>query len=86
MPIKPILVNPESKNDIEFGIQKIAEIALRGIAPGKNDPETAIACIEHLAQILTKIGKSHSPSPYHRDRKNQIRIVLPKPTFTDYLV
>jgi uncharacterized membrane protein len=75
----------ESKNDIEFGIQKIAEIALRGIAPGKNDPETAIACIEHLAQILTKIGKSHSPSPYHRDRKNQVRIVLPKPTFTDYL-
>jgi uncharacterized membrane protein len=75
----------ESKNDIEFGIQKIAEIALRGIAPGKNDPETAIACIEHLAQILTKIGKNHSPSPYHRDRKNEIRIVLPKPTFTDYL-
>lgn len=75
----------ESKNDIEFGIQKIAEIALRGIAPGKNDPETAIACMEHLAQILTKIGKNHSPSPYHRDSGNQIRIVLPKPTFTDYL-
>ncbi|MGG4489799.1 DUF2254 domain-containing protein [Metabacillus idriensis] len=75
----------ESKHDIEFGIQKLAEIALRGIAPGKNDPETAIACIEHLAQILTKIGKNHSPSPYHRDSKNQIRIVLPKPTFTDYL-
>lgn len=75
----------ESKNDIEFGIQKIAEIALRGIAPGKNDPETAIACMEHLAQILTKIGKNHSPSPYHRDSQNQIRIVLLKPTFTDYL-
>lgn len=53
----------ESKNDIEFGIQKLAEIALRGIAPGKNDPETAIACIEHLTQILIKIGKHHSPSP-----------------------
>lgn len=75
----------ESKNDIEFGIQKIAEIALRGIAPGKNDPETAIACIEHLAQILTKIGKYYSPSPYHCDHNRQIRIVLPKPSFSDYL-
>lgn len=75
----------ESKHDIEFGIQKIAEIALRGIAPGKNDPETAIACIEHLAQILTKIGKNHSPSPYHCDNNGKIRVVLPKPSFSDYL-
>ncbi|WP_158001603.1 DUF2254 domain-containing protein [Metabacillus indicus] len=75
----------ESKNDIEFGIQKLAEIALRGIAPGKNDPETAIACIEHLTQILIKIGKHHSPSPYHRDSEGKIRVILPKPDFHDYL-
>ncbi|MDQ0220230.1 DUF2254 domain-containing protein [Peribacillus cavernae] len=80
-----ITADQESVQDVEFGIQKLAEIALRAIAPGKNDPETAINCIEQLAQILAKIGMNHSANPYYCDRQNNVRIILKKPTFTDYL-
>jgi uncharacterized membrane protein len=71
--------------DVTFGIQKLVEIALRGIAPGKNDPETAISCIEQLSQILTKIGKNHSFSPLYPDEEGKVRVVLEKPVFLDYL-
>lgn len=81
-----IFITPdqESIQDVEFGIQKLVEIALRAIAPGKNDPETAINCIEHLAQVLTKYGKSPA-YPYYYDKQNNVRVILEKPSFTDYL-
>lgn len=81
-----IFITPdqESIQDVEFGIQKLVEIALRAIAPGKNDPETAINCIEHLAQVLTKYGKIPT-YPYYYDKQNNVRVILEKPSFTDYL-
>ncbi|WP_257967979.1 DUF2254 domain-containing protein [Peribacillus deserti] len=82
-----LMISPtqEVMEDIEFGIQKLVEIALRGIAPGKNDPETAINCIENISQILTKAGKNYSPSPYYYDSQKKIRVILEKPTFSDLL-
>ncbi|WP_409296745.1 DUF2254 domain-containing protein [Peribacillus sp. SCS-26] len=70
---------------VEFGIQKLVEVALRGIAPGKNDPETAINCIEHLSQILIKIGKNYEPNPYYCDGERKVRVIIEKPGFTDFL-
>ncbi|WP_254052803.1 DUF2254 domain-containing protein [Bacillus sp. V59.32b] len=82
-----IFVTPDQDaiQDVEFGIQKLVEIALRAIAPGKNDPETAINCIEQLGQILTKIGKRHSADPYYCDEQKNVRVILEKPSFSDYL-
>ncbi|WP_409300965.1 DUF2254 domain-containing protein [Peribacillus sp. SCS-155] len=75
----------ESINNVEFGLQKLAEIALRAIAPGKNDPETAINCIEQMAQILTKVGKKHSENPNYTDGTGRIRVIIEKPAFSDFL-
>lgn len=82
-----IFITPDQDaiQDVEFGIQKLVEIALRAIAPGKNDPETAINCIEQLGQILTKVGKNHSAEPYYCDEQKNVRAILEKPTFSDYL-
>ncbi|MCA0988447.1 DUF2254 domain-containing protein [Guptibacillus algicola] len=43
-----------SVQDIDFGIQKMVEIALRAISPGINDPNTAIACIDYLRLPLVE--------------------------------
>ncbi|RBW69088.1 DUF2254 domain-containing protein [Bacillus taeanensis] len=38
--------------DMEYGIQKLTEIALRAVSPGINDPNTAITCIKSYGNIL----------------------------------
>ncbi|WP_084006541.1 DUF2254 domain-containing protein [Guptibacillus hwajinpoensis] len=43
-----------SVQDIDFGIQKMVEIALRAISPGINDPNTAIGCIDYLRVPLVE--------------------------------
>ncbi|RFU64913.1 DUF2254 domain-containing protein [Peribacillus glennii] len=80
-----ITADQESMEDVKLGIQKLAEIALRAIAPGKNDPETAINCLQQLGQVLTKIAKVQPDVPYYCDEHGNVRIILERPTFSDYL-
>ncbi|MCA1029460.1 DUF2254 domain-containing protein [Bacillus timonensis] len=84
---KYISVGPEKApiDDIQFGLTKLVEIALRALSPGINDPNTAINSIEQLGKILTKLGKKYLPRPYHNDEKRALRVILDKPTFNDYL-
>lgn len=46
-----------TRQDVEFGIIKLVEIALRAVSPGINDPNTAIYCISKLGPILRTIGR-----------------------------
>lgn len=46
-------------SDYNFSMQKIAEIALRAISPGINDPNTAIQCIRILGVLVGKLSESN---------------------------
>ncbi|MGA9289935.1 MAG: DUF2254 domain-containing protein [Anaerobacillus sp.] len=71
--------------DIEYGIQKLVEIALRAISPGINDPNTAINCINRLGRVLSRLGQKHIPQPlYHDDQKN-LRVITKPVTYSTYL-
>ncbi|WP_282138076.1 DUF2254 domain-containing protein [Rossellomorea aquimaris] len=75
----------EPMEDIELGIRKLVEIALRAISPAINDPNTAKNCIEEIGIILSKLAKHKIPSSYLSDEENNVRIILEQPTFGDYL-
>ncbi|WP_162595841.1 DUF2254 domain-containing protein [Bacillus sp. CGMCC 1.16541] len=71
--------------DVEFGLRKLAEIALRAISPAVNDPNTAINCIEQIGNILARLGKKKLPRPYYYDENNKVRVIMQRPRFFDYL-
>ncbi|WP_078409247.1 DUF2254 domain-containing protein [Priestia abyssalis] len=71
--------------DVEFGLRKLAEIALRAISPAVNDPNTAINSIEQIGNILTELGKRQLPKPFRYDDKGQLRLIMEQPIFMDYL-
>lgn len=49
--------------DLEYCVQRLADIAIRALSPGINDPTTAILCIDRLAEILLRAaGASRTPS------------------------
>ncbi|MGM0753568.1 MAG: DUF2254 domain-containing protein [Bacillota bacterium] len=82
-----LVLGPDKEpiEDIELGIRKLVEIALRAISPAINDPNTAKNCIEEIGIILSKLAKHKLPSSYLSDEKNNVRIILEQPTFSDYL-
>jgi uncharacterized membrane protein len=85
--LKYIILGPDKEpiEDIELGIRKLVEIALRAISPAINDPNTAKNCIEEIGIILSKLARHKLPGSYITDQEENVRIILEQPTFVDYL-
>lgn len=71
--------------DIEFGITKLVEIALRAISPAINDPNTAINCIAQIGKILALMATKHLPKSFINDDNRSLRIIMDQPEFKEYL-
>ncbi|WP_246938693.1 DUF2254 domain-containing protein [Bacillus pinisoli] len=71
--------------DIEFGITKLVEIALRAVSPAINDPNTAINCIAQIGKILAVMSCKHLPRPFLNDENRSLRIIIDQPDFKEYL-
>jgi uncharacterized membrane protein len=70
-----------SGQDIEFAVNQLAEIAIRALSPGVNDPFTAMTCVDHLGSALCRLAQRDMPSPYRRDSQGQLRVITPVFTF-----
>ncbi|MGM7700251.1 DUF2254 domain-containing protein [Pseudalkalibacillus sp. Hm43] len=71
--------------DVEFGIQKLVEIALRAISPGINDPHTAINSINRIGSILAELGSIPFPRPYYYDEDDELRVIIDIQTYRELL-
>ena len=82
-----ILVGKErnKSKDIEFGLQKLTEVALRAISPGINDPNTAIFCIKQAGMVLDRIAKANIENTYYYNEDNELILIFEDISF-DYLL
>jgi uncharacterized membrane protein len=48
--------------DINFGVRKLVDVAIKAISPAVNDPTTCINCIDHLGEIVNKVATRRFPS------------------------
>jgi uncharacterized membrane protein len=73
---RAFVLGPERtpEQDVEFGIIEIADIAVKALSPGINDPTTALHCIDRLSDILLALG-SRDPPPDIRTRQGRIHFI-----------
>lgn len=64
-----------AKQDIEYSIHQMVEIAVRALSPGVNDPFTAIACIDNLSATMCYLSQAKFPSPNRVNEEGKLRIV-----------
>lgn len=69
------------RQDIEFLVNQLVEIAVRALSPGLNDPFTAIACVDRLGSALSRMVQRDAPPPYLRDEQDKLRIITAAVTF-----
>ena len=60
--------------DIAFGIDQLAEIAIRALSPAANDTFTALTCIDWIGDSLCKIAVEWHPQSSHHDHLGVIRL------------
>lgn len=63
------------KQDLEFSIQQMVEIASRALSPGINDPYTAITCIDNLTATLSYLAHAEFPSKNCFDKEGTLRMI-----------
>lgn len=66
--------------DVEFAIQKLSEITLRALAPGANDPNTAIDSIRHIGMALGEASRLDGKYVVYNQR-----LIVPQRPFEEIL-
>lgn len=68
-----------SRADVELGIRQLADIALKALSPGINDPTTATICIDRLAEALVRLACRPRPQEARASEDGKSRLVLQGP-------
>ena len=77
---------PTGQEDVGFALRQIADIALRALSPGINDPTTAMICIDRLSQELVEAARRPPAPQAIQDESGQGLLILAvRPTFSSLL-
>ena len=69
-------------HDVAFGFRQLADIALKALSPGINDPTTAMHAVDRLGEILILLGSRRPPSRFITVGE-RIAVELPTIRFAD---
>jgi len=77
--------NRTAEQDIRFQINQLAEVAVRALSPGVNDPFTTITCIDWLGVALCKLVERPTPQARYLNEDKKLSLLLPVVTFDEAL-
>ncbi len=72
--------------DIAFPIRQLADITLRGLSPGVNDPTTAETAMSQLADLLLRAARTEPPCSLRADPDGVARFVAITPSMDDLVL
>jgi uncharacterized membrane protein len=61
-------------------------IALKALSPAINDPTTAVQALDEIGDLLLRLGRSCLATAPVRDAAGALRVVVPLPTWEDFLL
>jgi uncharacterized membrane protein len=73
--------NRSTREDPEFGLRQIVDIAVKALSPSSNDPTTAVNTIDYLSALIIEFARRDIPDRLRRDEEGALRVVAVGPTF-----
>ena len=71
--------------DVGYGLQQLADIAIKALSPGVNDPTTAFTAVRYLQSILELLAGRDFPAEVRRFDEADVVAVLRRHSFDEYL-
>lgn len=71
------------QQDASYGLRQLADVALKALSPGINDPTTAQDAIFHTAAVLTEMLHRDPPVPATIERGDRRILIAQQPTHAD---
>ena len=74
------------QQDVSYGLRQLADVALKALSPGINDPTTAQDAIFHSAAVLAELLRRDPPPALRRREPTAARVILAEQPTHDDLV
>ena len=71
--------------DPKYALRLLVDIAIRALSPAVNDPTTAVQALDQIGDLLYRLGRRRLEISVIHDEAGQPRLVLPSPTWEDFL-
>lgn len=65
------------RQDVEFAIAQVVEIAIRALSPAINDTYTGLTCVDWLGDALVKLGREPLDTGGWANDADEVRLVVP---------
>ncbi len=72
-----------AEQDVRLHLNQLAEVAVRALSPGINDPFTAMTCVDWLGAALCELARRGQSSSLRHDDDNALRLVVTQVSFGD---
>lgn len=73
------------EQDLKYSIRLLVDISIKALSAALNDPTTAVQGIDQLEDILRRLGRHELDTGYRRDADGVLRVIVPMPSWEDYL-
>jgi uncharacterized membrane protein len=73
------------EQDPKYAIRLLVDIAIRALSPAVNDPTTAVQALDHIEDLLLRLGRRRLEIGALRDRAGALRLTVPHPEWNDFL-
>ena len=74
------------EQDPKYPIRLLVDIAIKALSPAINDPTTAVQAIDQIEDLLRRLGRHDLDAGYIKDANGVLRLMVPMPTWDDYLM
>jgi uncharacterized membrane protein len=71
--------------DPKYAIRLLVDIAIRALSPAVNDPSTAVQALDHIEDLLLRLGRRRLEVASLFDEAGDLRLVLSVPAWEDFV-
>jgi uncharacterized membrane protein len=71
--------------DPKYAIRLLVDIAIKAVSPAVNDPTTAVQVLDHIQDLLLRLGRRRLEIGEFRDNHGYLRLVVLFPSWEDFL-
>lgn len=73
------------EQDPKYAIFLLVDIAIRALSPAVNDPATAVQALDHIQDLLLRLGRRRLELGGFRDVNEHLRVIVPFPQWEDFV-
>jgi uncharacterized membrane protein len=71
--------------DPKYSLRLLVDIAIRALSPAINDPTTAVQALDHIEDLLIRLGRRRLEIGSYYDSAGSLRLLISFPTWDDFL-